>query len=311
MATTLTVNSNYSGSASSEIIGAAFKEADTISKNLVTVMPDIDFQISLRKIAYTDGRVDYTCGFTPTGAVTLSERLLTPKKLKNEQTICKEDLRQIWSSSSMGFSAHNDNMPKDVEAALLNEILMDTAEATDLDIWQGVAATTGRIGGFIELFTADAAVIKANNGIVPAAAAITKANVQTEIEKVLDAVPVALRRKSDMVFAVSANVALAYEQALISAGISNGMGGATKELAYGSTKIDVINGLPDNTIVVYQVKNLVFGCSLNSDFNSVRIKDMDESDLSGNVRFKMTYSAAVNYINSEDVVWYLSTTAVV
>jgi hypothetical protein len=311
MATTVTVSSNYAGSVAGEIIGAAFKEADTIAKNLVTVLPDVDFQVSLRKISYSDGRVDYSCGFTPTGAVTLSEKLITPKKIKNEQEICKEDLRQIWSSASMGFSAHNDNMPKDVEAALLAEILGDTAEATDTDIWQGAAATTGSIGGFIELFTADGSVIKANNGIVPLAAAITAANVQSEIEKVLNAVPVALRRKKDLVFGVSANVALAYEQALISAGISNGLGGGEMNLAYGSTKIEVINGLPDNTIVVYQVKNLYFATGLMADHNDIRIKDMDESDLSGMVRYKMVYTGAVNYVNSDEVIWYLSTTAVV
>ena len=264
--------------------------------------------MSLRKISYTNGRVDYACGFTPTGAVTLSEVLLTPKKIMNAQEICKEDLRQIWSSASMGFSAHNDNMPKDVEAALLNEILMDTAQATDLDLWQGVAATTGRIGGFIELFDADAGVIKANNGITTLAGAITKANVQTEIEKVLEAVPVSLRRKKNTVFLVSSNVALAYEQALISAGISNGMGGAEMNLAYGSTKITVVDALPDNTFVVYEVKNLYFGTGLLADHNEIRIKDMDESDLSGNVRYKMVYTGGVQYINPTEIVWYLSTT---
>jgi len=308
MATTMTVNSNYVGGVAGEITGAAFKEAQTIKENLVTVLPDIDFQMSLRKISYTNGRVDYACGFTPTGAVTLSEVLLTPKKIMNAQEICKEDLRQIWSSASMGFSAHNDNMPKDVEAALLNEILMDTAQATDLDLWQGVAATTGRIGGFIELFDADAGVIKANNGITTLAGAITKANVQTEIEKVLEAVPVSLRRKKNTVFLVSSNVALAYEQALISAGISNGMGGAEMNLAYGSTKITVVDALPDNTFVVYEVKNLYFGTGLLADHNEIRIKDMDESDLSGNVRYKMVYTGGVQYINPTEIVWYLSTT---
>jgi len=307
MATTLTVNSSYAGGVAGEIIGASFKEAQTIKENLVTVLPDIDFQMSLRKISYSNGRVDYACGFTPTGAVTLSEVLLTPKKIMNAQEVCKEDLRQIWSSAQMGFSAHNENMPKDVESALLNEILMDTAEATDLDIWQGVAATTGRIGGFIELFTADGNVIKHGNGITSIAAAITSTNVQSEIEKVLAVVPVSLRRKKNTVFAVSSNVGLAYEQALISAGISNGMGGAELELAYGSTKITVVDALPDNTIIVYEVKNLYFGTGLMADHNEIRIKDMDESDLSGNVRYKMVYTGAVQYINPTEIVWYLST----
>ena len=308
MATTTTVNSNYAGTAAGEIIGQSFKETDTIAKNLVTVRANIPFQESIRKIQYTDGRVNYACGFTPTGAVTLSERLLTPKKIMNANELCKEDFRAVWDTASMGFSAHNDNMPKDEETALLAEILGEQAENLDLEIWQGDSATTGQIGGFIPLFTADASVIKANNGITPLTAAITKANVISELEKVLNAIPTAIRTKKDLVVGVSSNVALAYQQALISAGISNGLGGADMELRYGSYKLEVIGGLPDNTFVAYQVKNLFFGTSLMADYNEVRIKDMDESDLSGTVRYKVVYSGAVQYANSEEVVWYLSTT---
>ena len=310
MSTTVSVSSNYAGKVAGEIIGKAFKEADTIARGLVTVLPDIDFQISLRKISYADGRTNYACGFTPAGAVTLSEKLLTPKKIKNEQEICKEDLRQIWSAATMGFSAHNDSMPKDVEAALLAEILADTAEAVDMEIWQGAAASSGSIGGFIELFDADANVIKANNGITPLAAAVDKPNVVSEIEKVINAIPVAIRKKADLVFGISANIELAYTQALVSAGISNGLGGADMVLQYGSYKLETINGLPDNTFVVYQKKNLYFGTGLMADHNDVRIKDMDETDLSGMVRYKMVYTGGVQYVNSNEIVWYLTTEAV-
>ena len=308
MPTNLTVNSNYVGQVAGEIVGASFKEADTIGKNLVTVLPDVDFQVSLRKISYANGRTNYSCGFTPEGAVTLSEKLLTPKKIKNEQEICKEDLRQIWSSASMGFSAHNDNLPKDVEAALLNEILGDTAEATDADIWQGDATNDGSFDGFTTLFTADAGIIKAGNGITSLGAAVTKGTVVAEIEKVLNAIPVSLRRKSDLVIGVSNDIALAYQQALVSAGISNGLGGADIELRYGNYKLEVINGLADNTFVVYQVKNLYFATGLMADHNEIRIKDMDESDLTGMVRFKMVYSAGVQYVNPSEIIWYLTTT---
>ena len=302
MATTVTVSSNYAGSVAGEIIGKAFKEADTIAKNYVTVMPDIDYQMSIRRIEYANGRTDYACGFTPTGAVTLDEVVLAPKKIKNEQEICKEDLRQIWSSASMGFSAHNDNMPADVEAALLAEILGDTAEATDMDIWQGDNATPGQFGGFIPKFVADANVIKPTALGAP----IDKSNVIAEIEKVLDAVPVALRRKQDLIHLISPDWALAYEQALVSAGIANGFGGDSKELRYGSRVLMVCNGLPDNTMVVYERKNLYFGTGLLSDHNEIRIKDMDESDLSGTVRYKMVYTGGTQYVNSDEIVYYVS-----
>lgn len=308
MPTGTTISSNYSGKVAGNIIGKSFLEADTIAKKLVTVMPDIDFKVSLRKIEYANGRVDFACGFVPNGAVTLSEKTLEPKKIMNNQELCKEDLRQIWSSQTMGFSAHNDKMPKDVQTALLNEILSDTAEATDMDIWQGDATNTGEFDGFLKAFAADASIIKANAGIAAGGAAITKSNVIAEFEKVTAAIPTSLRRKKDMVFAVSPDVALAYQQSLITPQISNGLGGAELALQYGSLNLEVVNGLPDNTILVYQVKNLYFGTGLNADFNSIRIKDMDDSDLSGNVRYKMIYTGGVQYINSEEIVWYLSTT---
>ncbi|OED37185.1 hypothetical protein AB832_05225 [Flavobacteriaceae bacterium (ex Bugula neritina AB1)] len=307
MATTVTVNSNYNGTVAGEIIGKAFKEADTLRLGLVNVLPDIDFKVSIRKIEYANGRQDYACGFTPQGAVTLSEVVLEPKKIKNEFEICKEDLRQIWSSATMGFSAHNDRMPTDVEEALLTEVLSDTAEATDSDIWSGDATNGGEFDGFIPLFEADANVIKANNGIVSAGAAITEVNVEAELKKVLAAVPTALRRK-DLNVIVSPDVFQAYWFYLVSKGIANDGNTDEKRVGFGKYMLTEVNGLPDNTIVVYETRNLNFGTGLLADHNEIRIKDMDESDLSGQVRYKMVYTAGVQYVRPEEIVYYLSTT---
>ena len=306
MATTLTVSSNYAGSAAGEIIGKSFQEAKTIANNWVTVAPDIDYQQSIRKISYSNGRVDYSCGFTPAGAVTLSERTLVPKKIKNELEICKEDLRQIWSAATMGFSAHNDSAPQDVEAALLNEILMDQAVAVDTDIWVGPASTTGRFEGFVTKWDADAAVVKVGNGLTALAADITKANVLSELEKVTAAQPVALRQAGRSVLMVSSNVFLAYMHLLGSSQITNGLGGDELSLKYGKFELVENAVLADNTIIMYDPKNLYFGTGLLADHNEVRIKDMDESELSGNIRYKTVYTGGVQYANSEDIVWYVS-----
>lgn len=308
MATTLTVSSNYAGEDAGQLIGKAFKESHTLSKELVTVLPDIPYKIQVKKIEYANGRQDYACGFNPLGSVTLSEKTLEPKKIKNENEICKEDLRQIWSSASMGFSAHNDTVPKDVETALIANILEDTAVATGSDIWSGSSSTSGSFGGFIPLFTADSTVIKAGNGITSANAAVTKSNVLAEVEKVLNATPLAVKRSPDWKFTISSNIALAYEQAQVSASVTYGLGGGAKELYYGSTKLEVNNDLPDNTFVSYSKKNLFFGTGLLSDHNEIRIKDMDESDLSGQVRCKMVYTAGVQYAYGAEIVWYLTTT---
>lgn len=306
MATTQTVNSNYEGGVAGEIIGQAFKEADTISKGLVTVLPNIDFQISLRKIRYADGRQDYACGFNPEGSITLSEKLLTPKKIKNELELCKENFRQIWSSATMGFSAHNDRMPTDVQQAFIAEILGDTAQATDQDIWQGVSTNAGQFNGFIGLFNADADIIKHGNGLDGIGAPITKDNVVAELEKIVNAIPIAMRRRPVRVM-VSPDVAQAYLFSLINPQITNGLGGASLPTTFATYALEVVNGLPANTVVVAEPRNLYFGTGLLADHNQVRIKDMDESDLSSQVRYKMVYTAGVQYVNSEEILYYLST----
>ena len=192
------------------------------------------------------------------------------------------------------------------------EVLKSQSTKVDDDIWNGLNATGGEIGdGFIVQFAADAAVIKANNGIVPLAAAITEANVESELKKVLAAIPAKLRRQ-DLKVVVSANVFQAYWFYLVSKGIAWNGTADTKEAKFGKYTLTEVNGLPDNTIAVYDVKNLVMATGLLADFNDIRVVDEDEIGLlTGQVRGKMVYNGGVGYYNSDEIVWYLSTTAVV
>lgn len=297
MATTVSINSTYAGEVAGEIIGKAFKEADTISKGLITVLPNIAFKHTVRKLRYADGRVDYSCGFAPAGSVTLTERVLEPKKIKNELEVCKEDFRQVWDSASMGFSAHNDNLPKDEAEALLVEILGDTAEATERDIWQGDSVNTGEFDGYLKLFIADASVNKVTGTTV------TASNVLAELDKIYDAIPDALLHK-DLVWAVPYSIEKFYKQA-IGAGdyLNQGVVG-DKPINFLGNDLMPVSGMPADTVIVYDKKNLFFGTGLMSDHNDIRIKDMDEVDLTGQVRYKMVYTAGVQYANSEDVTTY-------
>jgi hypothetical protein len=308
MATTVSVSSNYAGKEAGAIIGAAFKEADTLRLGLLTVAENVNYKLNLRKIAYTDGTTDYSCGFTPAGAVTLSEKVLTIEKLMNPIQVCKEDFRATWSEDSEGASASNPNAPADIMEAIALEVVSSQAEKVDTDIWTGLAATDGEFAGLIEQFTADGSVIKANNGIVPSGNAITESTVEAELKLALNAVPVAIRRK-DLTVAVSPDVFQAYWFYLVSKGIANDGNAEPKQVRFGRYTITEVNGLPDNTIVIFEKKNVVFATGLQSDFNELSFVDEDEIGLlTGQVRGKMVYGAAVGYYNSEDIVWYLSTT---
>jgi hypothetical protein len=297
MATTTTVSSNYAGKVAGEIIGKTFKEADTLRLGLVTLAPNVNYKMNMRRIRYTDGTTAYSCGHTPAGAIVLNERVLEPVKLKNDFSVCKEDFRATWSEDSMGASASNVNAPADIMEAIQVEMLGETAEQIDAKIWQGDSTNPDEWDGFLKLFLADAAVIDVDID------AVTEANVEAGLKLALAAIPIALRRKTVQV-CVSPDVFQAYWFYLVSKGISNTGVADEKQAKFGKYTLTEVNGLPANTIVIFETKNLVLGTGLEADFNTIALVDEDEIGLlTGQVRGKMVYSGGVNYYNSEDIVW--------
>jgi hypothetical protein len=309
MATTVTTSSNYAGKELNPIFGAAYKEADTLRLGLISTMENVNYKANLKKIAYTDGTTDYSCGFAPAGAITLSEKVITPEKLMNMGQICKEDFRQTWSEDSMGASAANSNAPADIMEAISAEILAAAAEKIDTDIWTGLAATDGEFSGLIEQFTADSGIIKANNGITALNAATTTANVQAHIIAALDAVPIKIRRK-DLSVIVSPDVFQDYWFKMVSLGQANDGTSEPKQAQFGHYVLTEVQGLPANTIIVFEKKNVVAAYGLNADFNELQVVDEDEIGLlTGQVRYKMVYNFGVGYYNPTEIVWLLTTTA--
>jgi len=297
MATTTTVTSNYAGKVAGEIIGKTFKEADTLRLGLVTIAPNVNYKLNMRRIRYTDGTTAYSCGHTPAGAIVLNERVLEPVKLKNDFSVCKEDFRATWSEDSMGASASNVNAPADIMEAIQVEMLGETAENVDYKIWNGDATNTDEWDGFLKLFLADSAVIDVDID------AVTEANVVAQLKLALGAIPIPLRRKNLNVM-VSPDVFQFYSFSLTTPAITNGLGAEEKQMKFGRYTLTEVNGLPANTIVIAEAKNLVFGTGLEADFNTIALVDEDEIGLlTGQVRGKMVYSGGVNYYNSEEIVW--------
>ena len=308
MATTTNVSSNYAGKVAGDIIGAAFKEGSTLSLGVLTMAENVNYKFNLRKIAYADGTVNYSCGHAPAGTITLSEKVITPKKVKNDFDVCKEDFRQTWSEDSEGASASNPNAPADIMEAIQVEVLASQAEKVDDDIWNGSAGTAGEIGdGFIPQFTADGSVIKVGNGITSVAEATTEDNVEAHLKIALNAIPVELRKK-DVQVLVSSNVFQAYTFYLISKGISWNGTADDKKAKFGKYNLVEIQGLPNDTIICAEKRNLVFATGLSSDFNELKLVDEDEIGLlTGQVRGKVVYNGGMGYYNSEEIVWFLTT----
>lgn len=293
MATTVNLTTAYKGEAAGKIFTQIFLKADTIEKDAISVIPNVVGTTAyLRKTYLTDGIVDYACGFTPTGDLDLSEKEVTIKKLMLPLEICKETFRQRWSAAQMGFSAWNNEIPADEREALMLEVSGLIQSQIEKDIWTGNGSVTGHFEGILPQLAADTT----SNEVT--GVAITAANVIAEMGKVLDTTPIEVLQHPDFKFAVSTDVYRKYVRALGNAAFAQS---ATDFEGY---ELTVLNGLPANSMLTYVKDQLVFLTGLLSDLNEVRILDMDEHDLSGNIRIKAVYLAGVSYVDGANVTWY-------
>lgn len=298
MATTLNITTNFVGEVAGEYIAKVIKQSNTIENNLVTVLPNLTSDTYVRKVETSPGFIDYACGWSPQGSTTLSERQLTMKKIMWPFEFCKEDFRQLWTASQMGFSAHNDSLPATEQAAILADVARRVARKIDVDIWEG-NGLAGNFAGLIPAFLLDGDVIDVSLPV-----AITSANVEAELGKFIDTIPDELLVSDGFRMGVSTNVIRALRKLYGTQARTNGTFLNPNEAEFDGYTLTEIKGLNANTMVGYNPAQVFFGTGLLSDLNEVRILDMDENDLSGQVRMKLVMNGGVQYGFGGEIVLY-------
>lgn len=298
MATALDITTNFVGDQLTEYQARVIKEANTIQNNLVTVLPNLTNSAYVRKIETEAGFVDYTCGWDPQGGTTISERELIIKKIKWDHEYCKEEFRQLWTAQQMGFSAHNDKLPETERAAMLADMARRVSRKIDVDIWEGTGSD-GRFSGLIPAFLADVDVLDVLTPV-----AITAGNVEVELGKFIDTIPDELIVSDGYKMGVSTNVIRALRKLYGTQARTNGTFLNPNEAEFDGYTLTEINALAANTMVGYNPSQVFFGTGLMSDLNEVRIKDQDESDLSGIIRAKYVMNGGVQYAYGAEVVLY-------
>ena len=304
LSTTVSVTSTYAGEFAGKYIQAAIMAAPTLANNLITIKPNIKYKEVVKKLL-TNGLVqNQTCDFTPTGTVTLTERILEPKPLQVNLKICKDDFRSDWEALSMGYSAW-DVMPKNFSDFLIANVSASVAASTEHDIWQH-----GSFTGFTVLFKADNTVVK-----IEKVTGITAATIQAEIAKVATAIA-ALNDSTKHVIYMAKDLAMQYLISL--GGFASNVGangyknegpqglGQITQLSFAGIPIYVINGLPAGEMVAADPDNLWFGTGLLSDYNTVKVIDQADIDGSDNVNYVMKYTAGVQYGVGAEIIYYTS-----
>ena len=305
----VSITSSYAGEFSGKYIAAALLSADTLDKGLITIMPNVKYKSVIKKASTDDIVKDATCDFqTGQGTLTLTEKILQPEEFQVNLDICKKDLHSDWEAAQMGYSAF-DNLPANFSDFVLAHVAAKVADRTERNIWSGDSGDSGQFDGFAIKLDTDAD-LPAGQDLT--GAAITSANVVSELGNVVDAIPTAVYGSDDLLIYAASDVIRAYTRSL--GGFqSGGQGAAGYEnkgnnqvlgnLFFDGIPVVPARGAAAGTIIAAEKSNLFFGTGLLNDMNEVRVIDMAETDGSQNVRVVMRFTAGVQYAQVSDIVY--------
>ena len=324
-----TISSTYAGEFAGQYIAAALLSAKTLDNKYVTIHPNVKYKEVIQKIA-VDGIVqDASCDFVTSGSVALTEAILQPKELQVNLQLCKQQFVESWEALQLGFSAF-DEIPKNFNDYLISYVGGIVAEATEISIWSGNAASNGQFGGFEPALSASVAAgttivsgaITVSTGAIPAysgsatvvggqpiSGSITSANVLSKMDLIVNSIPDTVYGKEDLLLYVPTNVAKAYQQALAGGAVgangwNNQLNVGEKPFNFNGIEIVLCPGMTASKVVAAQKSNLHFGTGLLSDYNEVRVLDMANIDGSQNYRIIMRYTGGTVLGIPSDIVYY-------
>lgn len=307
MATNLTTT--YAGKLALPYFSPALLQLNSLSNGSLTVKQNILGKAVVKHGLVTGGLQGETCDWNDPSTITITERILDPKAFEIKSNICKTDFLADWEVENMGNSAWKTTGSTGLQQWLIPQLLADGMATLENMIWQGSVGADA-FDGFETLFAADGDVIDV------VGTAIDASNVITEMAKVKAAMTTPMKTQPDAAILVAYNVGEAYIDALGgfgSAGLgANGIDAKGtmwfngQPLTFGGIRIIVCNGLADNSMVGSYTSNLWFGTNLLSDTTMIKTLDMEDRDLSNNVRFKAMFHAGVQYGDGSNVVYYKS-----
>ena len=305
------ITSTYAGEAG-PYIAAALLSAKTLDNKLITIHPNVKFKEVLQKVALSGIVQDASCEFVTSGSVALTERILEPKELQVNLSLCKSEFVDSWASLQLGYSAF-DTIPATFNDYLISYTGQFVGQATEQSIWAGTA-TNGSFVGFQTLLGNSVLsgsatdVLPALTGSVKDSGSINSNNVINKLGNVYNTIPAAVYGKEDLVIYVGNQVAKAYQTALggnaNQSGFNTQMNVGEKPFNFQGIEIVVCPGISDNKIIAAQRSNLFFGTGLLSDYNTVKV--IDQADITGDQTYRviMRYTAGVQFGIGQDIVYY-------
>jgi hypothetical protein len=296
MPTTTSLTTTYAGELAGEIVAKAL--LSNVSAQYVTMKPNVPYKSVVRKIDDTVTFAAGTCDFTPTGTITLTERILTLEEFQVQRQICKKDFFIDWTTADVMSGRVNTQ----IQDAIIGRLVGGIAAANETIMWSGVNATAGQYDGFETLIKAGGSgAVSAGSG------ALSDSNIIATIWDVINTAPAAVKGAAEKPAIYMGQAAWeAYMQAQIAAG--NGWyltgGPEVSRRFVGMYEIYVCPGMTANNIIFAQPSNLMLGTWQENQMNEVFILDMQNLDGSQNVRYGARFYIGAQIAVAEDITYW-------
>lgn len=284
-----------------------------------TVIPNVKGPSKLPLLSQAVQFQSDSCGFNATGDTTITQRTLTPGKVKLNLEWCPKDLEAYWLRQEMAAGAHKENI-QPIEQQVMNYLMGLVAVEVDKAIWKGrVTASGGGIGSTVPMGTGNNAFwdglrfqIQDNTGGYANAndaaygTALTALNTSTMIEAIFRIyqalADVAVDPSSDVTVFMGVEKYTALVRALtvggstfgavLNAGVSGSADQSTTSgLTFPGTGLRCLPVVGLNSVdAIYgmQKSNTFIGVDAESDFNNLEVWwSQDDRKLKAAMEFKL------------------------
>lgn len=264
-------------------------------------LPGIKSATKLANVTFDTLLKASTCNFTaPTDSLDAVD--IDVCALSAMAQICQFDIEQSFLSLQMAQGSNGDFTVASFMNYYWNEMSLQIQEEVELIRWQGDTTSVDPVlslcDGYLKGLLADATVVDVANTTV------NVSNVLAEMTKVVVALPASVqRRKSELRFFVSSNVATAYE---IAAASGNTQTYVTTPLAltFLGIKLVVAEGLPNDTMVLTRKDNLIYAFDAEGDAKALKAVNLSDTVAEPYLRTRANLKVGFKHVNGNEIVLY-------
>ena len=275
MSLDLTALSAYTDENKMPLVRKAILGGKTLG--LITVQPDIKSSAAINILEGSAVFQAGACGFNASGTTTLTQRILSVAKIKQNEAICVDDLEAFYTQTMMKAGSYNEEIP--FAQLYAEEKAARSAKAIEKLVWQGDTTGSGNLAmtdGLIKLIDAEGAVVTGTTK------ALDAANIIDAVDEMYAAIPEDVLEAEDLHLFMPMEKYRVYTKALRDANLYHySIADGDFEIMIPGTNVKAI-GVPglnsSDRIFLMEASNAFAGTDLLNEQEEFKIFYADEAD---------------------------------